>query len=109
MFLTSCFTFLQNYKYIRQTCKKLGHKGMNMRILDTDVEEIHPEIIARVKEICMPIKHSDIKSVSAGAATFHAWVGLLYQHFILSLCTSKAVSVSFLVWIGLSVFLSVSE
>jgi hypothetical protein len=66
---------LQEWSTVQRLCGCMGQEGLNRRILDLEVEELNPEIVARAKQITDPIRsHSVVQTVSAGAAAFHVWV-----------------------------------
>lgn len=65
---------LQEWSTVQRQCGCMGHEGLNRRILDLEVEDLHPEIVARAKQITQPLKHSVVRTVSAGSAAFHVWV-----------------------------------
>ena len=69
------FNPMQDWSTVQKMCGTLGHEGLNRRILELEVEDLHPEIVARTKQIVKPLKHTQVQMVSAGAASFHVWVG----------------------------------
>ncbi|ELU13290.1 hypothetical protein CAPTEDRAFT_217920 [Capitella teleta] len=64
----------REWSTVQRQCGCMGHEGLNRRILDLEVEDLHPEIVARAKQITQPLKHSVVRTVSAGSAAFHVWL-----------------------------------
>ena len=55
-------------------CNPYGMQGLNRRIQTLDIERLHPEIVARAKQLLTGFQFPQVQRVSSGAALFFMWV-----------------------------------
>ena len=74
------FTLQFTYLYLQEwvNCQRMfsvvGRESLNRRILDLNIQTLHPEILARVDQILNGLNLKQVQHISAGAATFYVWV-----------------------------------
>ncbi|KAK2178828.1 hypothetical protein NP493_527g02003 [Ridgeia piscesae] len=61
------------WKVCRTFCMPSGPDGLQRKFLTFDVSKLHPEIVARCKQILDKYTVTQVQRVSAGAGTFYVW------------------------------------
>ena len=52
----------------------LGPEGINNRIMDFDIVNLHPEVAARSKEVLQKYRSEDVRKENEAAFTYYQWV-----------------------------------
>lgn len=75
---------------------KTGKENLKRRVTDFQVSKLRIDIARKAKQLVRRFNVDDVRSVSAGAATFYVWVRVVYkifkqkilqQYFLLLQCT----------------------
>ena len=64
----------QDWKKCRAVCNPNGKNGLQRKIMTFDTKAVHPELMARCKEILDEFSVTEVQKISAGAGTFFVWV-----------------------------------
>jgi hypothetical protein len=63
----------ESWKACQRLCNPQGAKGLNRKLYGFKASQVHPEIIARSKEMLDDYDLNKVQSVSPGAVTFYVW------------------------------------
>ena len=74
----------QDWKQCRKICCQTGDKGLNRKILDFNITQIHPDKVSKSNAILERYRLAEVQTVSAGAATFYVWVSCCSYWLILA-------------------------
>ena len=66
----------QEWRDCQRLLNPQGTNGLNRRVLDFNIEQVHPEIAARSKAMLEEedLSLEKVQAVSSGAGTFWVWV-----------------------------------
>ncbi|KAI0242153.1 hypothetical protein LSAT2_014586 [Lamellibrachia satsuma] len=68
---------MSDWKKCRAFCNPNGKEGLQRKIMKFDIKTVHPELMARCKEVLDKYTVTEVQTVSAGAGTFYVWCLLL--------------------------------
>ncbi|XP_064609540.1 uncharacterized protein LOC135473611 [Liolophura sinensis] len=72
----------KKWKNCQKRCNPTGPDGLKRRVLEFDVDQLHPEIAARAAQILSEVELDDVRLISSGAAAFYVWVkGIIQEMF----------------------------
>lgn len=64
----------QSWKTCQKLCNPQGSRGLNRRMFEFEPDRVHPEIVARSKEMLLDIDIAKVQAVGPAAITFYVWV-----------------------------------
>jgi len=65
---------MQNWKACQRLCNPQGSRGLNRRMFEFQPDKVHPELVARSKEMLLDIDVAKVQAVGPAAITFYVWV-----------------------------------
>ena len=74
--VSGCCYLLQSWKACQRLCNPQGARGLNRRMFEFQPDRVHPEIVARSKEMLLDIDIAKVQAVGPAAITFYVWVRL---------------------------------
>ena len=64
----------QSWKACQRLCNPQGARGLNRRMFEFQPDAVHPELVARSKEMLLDIDIAKVQAVGPAAITFYVWV-----------------------------------
>ena len=65
---------MQSWKACQRLCNPQGSHGLNRRMFEFQPDKVHPELVARSKEMLLDIDVAKVQAVGPAAITFYVWV-----------------------------------